>query len=311
MGKTMGTEMANTVRVSRLTSAHILTSTFHHELANQLFLRTSGGLGSYICGLVPFRILRNATASASKMKLLSRTSSAVTRALISGGDTGSAGRVTTINGSRKASLIFPAFCAVQYRESMKTALGEWRKEKEKIRNKDAYGHARGALGPIWMGQRIRSSITDPGAYQDLIYSRARTSCRDVAHAADEFTRAGPGSCVQRNDAGLLQNVSDNKAASTEDFKAIVEKHMTHGMDLDGNHKMDWFFNQYVYGMGECTVHISCVGAESAADGKTHIKGEITRTGVPDTWKDAISLYAHIGDKTVKMGLLPVTHASEP
>jgi len=28
---------------------------------------------------------------------------------------------------------------------------------------------------------------------------------------------------------------------------IVEKHMTHNMDLDGNHKMDWFFNEYVYG----------------------------------------------------------------
>ncbi|HUN61976.1 MAG TPA: hypothetical protein VMU53_08300, partial [Candidatus Sulfotelmatobacter sp.] len=32
-----------------------------------------------------------------------------------------------------------------------------------------------------------------------------------------------------------------------DFKAIVEKHMTPPMDLDGNHKMDWFFNDYVYG----------------------------------------------------------------
>ena len=34
---------------------------------------------------------------------------------------------------------------------------------------------------------------------------------------------------------------------TEDFKAVVEKHMTSGMDLDGNHKLDWFFNEYVYG----------------------------------------------------------------
>ena len=42
---------------------------------------------------------------------------------------------------------------------------------------------------------------------------------------------------------------DNKPASTEDFKGIVEKHMLRNMDLDGNHKMDWFFNQYVYGMG--------------------------------------------------------------
>jgi len=103
---------------------------------------------------------------------------------------------------------------------------------------------------------------------------------------------------------------DNKPASTEDFKAIVEKHMSHGMDLDGNHKMDWFFNEYVYGTGEAqyTFH---AGTEATADGKTHIKGEITRTGVPDSWKDAVPLYAHIGEKTVKMGLISVSHANEP
>src|SRR5262249_33127151 len=39
----------------------------------------------------------------------------------------------------------------------------------------------------------------------------------------------------------------NRIASTEDFKAVVEKHMNADMDLGGNHKMDWFFNQYVYG----------------------------------------------------------------
>jgi hypothetical protein len=103
---------------------------------------------------------------------------------------------------------------------------------------------------------------------------------------------------------------DNKPASTEDFKAIVEKHMTHGMDLDGNHKMDWFFNQYVYGTGEAQYSFHAT-TEATSDGKTHIKGEITRAGVADTWKDAVPLYAHIGDKTVKMGLISVTHASEP
>jgi hypothetical protein len=82
------------------------------------------------------------------------------------------------------------------------------------------------------------------------------------------------------------------------------------MDLEGNLKMDWFFNQYVYGTGEAqyTFHST---TEATADGKTHIKVEFTRTGVSDTWKDAVPLYAHIGDKTVKMGLLSVTHANEP
>jgi len=39
----------------------------------------------------------------------------------------------------------------------------------------------------------------------------------------------------------------NKQVSTEDFKAIVEKHMTPEMNVDNNGKMDWFFNEWVYG----------------------------------------------------------------
>jgi len=31
------------------------------------------------------------------------------------------------------------------------------------------------------------------------------------------------------------------------FWRIVEKHMTKEMDMDGNGKMNWFFNEWVYG----------------------------------------------------------------
>jgi len=103
---------------------------------------------------------------------------------------------------------------------------------------------------------------------------------------------------------------DNKPASTEDFKAIVERHMTRNMDLDGNHKMDWFFNQYVYGTG-IPQYSFYATTESTADGKTHIKAQVQRTGVPADWKDAIALYAHVGDKTLRMGVLGATHPNEP
>jgi hypothetical protein len=39
----------------------------------------------------------------------------------------------------------------------------------------------------------------------------------------------------------------SRIATTEDFKALVEKYMTPAMDIDGTHTMDWFFNEYVYG----------------------------------------------------------------
>jgi hypothetical protein len=32
--------------------------------------------------------------------------------------------------------------------------------------------------------------------------------------------------------------------------------------------------------------------------------------VPESWKDAIPLYAHVGDKTIKMGIIAAAHATE-
>jgi hypothetical protein len=197
---------------------------------------------------------------------------------------------------------------VQYRENMKEAVARWHKEKELLHTKDLNGHPIQALGPIWMGERIRSSVTGPGSYQELIYSKGayvlymlRMQLMDARNPdADHLFK------------DMMQDYCktfDNKAASTEDFKAIVEKHMLKSMDLDGNHKMDWFFNQYVYGTNEpqYTFH---VGAEVTPDGKTHLKGELTRAGVPDTWKDAIPLYGHMGNKTMKLGNITSTHATE-
>ena len=40
-----------------------------------------------------------------------------------------------------------------------------------------------------------------------------------------------------------------KPASTLDFETIVERHMTQGMDLNGNHRIAWFFREYVLGAG--------------------------------------------------------------
>jgi hypothetical protein len=203
---------------------------------------------------------------------------------------------------------FSGILYVQYRQNMKEALTRWRKEKELLRNKDLNGHTIESLGPIWMGERISSSATGPGSYQDLIYSKGAY----VLYMLRMQLWDGRSPDPDHNFKDMMQDYCktfDNKAASTEDFKGIVEKHMSHSMDADGNHKMDWFFNQYVYGMGEpqYTFHSTL---DYTADGKTHLKAELTRTGVPESWKDAIPLYAHVGDKTIKMGNITATHATE-
>ena len=198
---------------------------------------------------------------------------------------------------------------VQYRQNMKEYLGRWKKEKENLKRKDVRNHSVVSLGPIWMGQRIASSETDGRSYQDLIYSKGGYVLHMLRMQLWDGRNADPDH-VFKDMMHDYCTTFDNKPASTEDFKAIVEKRMLAGMDLDRNHKMDWFFNEYVYGTGiaQYTFHVS---AQPTPDGKTQLKGEVTRSGVPDNWKDDIPLYAHMGDKTIRLGSLAVTHATEP
>jgi len=191
---------------------------------------------------------------------------------------------------------------------MKEALGQWRKEKELIRKKDALGHSRDSLGPIWMGLRIRSSESDPFAYQDLVYSKGAY----VLHMLQMQLLDGRSGDPDHLFKEMMQDYCktfDNRSASTEDFKAIVEKHMIPSMDLDENHRMEWFFNQYVYGTGEPQYSFHAA-LDYTPDGKTHMKAELTRAGGPDTWKDSVPIYAHLGDRTVKMGNIRSAHRTE-
>jgi len=67
-----------------------------------------------------------------------------------------------------------------------------------------------------------------------------TSSDDDARFAQRRRR------IQGNDAGFRQNYA-GKSATTEDFKAIVAKHRNADMKSIGGGKMDWFFDDYVYG----------------------------------------------------------------
>ena len=198
---------------------------------------------------------------------------------------------------------------VQYRQNLKESMTQFRKDKELLQTGDIHSHQVDSLGPIWMGRRIRSSETNGSSYQNLIYSKGAYVLQMLRSQLNDPRNPDPEHLFKETMQDYCKTF-DNKPASTEDFKGIVEKHMTRSMDLDGNRKMDWFFNQYVYGTGipQYSFHVA---VEGTANGKSHLKGEITRTGVPETWKDVVPLYAHLGDRTVRLGVLSVTHPREP
>jgi aminopeptidase N len=91
-----------------------------------------------------------------------------------------------------------------------------------------------------------------------------------------------------------------KSATTEDFKAMVEKHMSAGMDLDKNHRMDWFFNQYVYGTDLPNYHFESQVTQNGDATNLHFK--LTQSGVPDNFKMLVPIYLELSDgRIIRLG----------
>ena len=88
-----------------------------------------------------------------------------------------------------------------------------------------------------------------------------------------------------------------KAATTEDFKAMVEKHMTAEMDLDGNHRMDWFFNEYVYGVGLPRYKFEHSFAD-AGPGKVKMHIRLTQSEVGKDFVMPVPLYVELANGNV-------------
>jgi aminopeptidase N len=97
-----------------------------------------------------------------------------------------------------------------------------------------------------------------------------------------------------------------KAATTEDFKAAMEKHMTPDMDLDGNHRLDWFFNEYVYGTALPTYKLDS-SFDKDASGDVVFNFKVTQSGVDDKFRMLVPIYLELADgRTVSLGRVRLT-----
>jgi len=85
-----------------------------------------------------------------------------------------------------------------------------------------------------------------------------------------------------------------KSATTEDFKAMVEKHMTREMDLEGNQKMDWFFNQYVYGT-QLPAYKLDSSFDTGADGDVVLSLKVTQSNVKDDFHMLAPIYLELAE----------------
>ena len=88
----------------------------------------------------------------------------------------------------------------------------------------------------------------------------------------------------------------NQPVSTEHFKVAVEKHMTKEMDIDKNGKMDWFFDQWVYG-----TEVPAYKFEYTVSNEGVLNGKITQSGVSDQFVMLVPIYLDMGKGWAKLG----------
>jgi len=144
----------------------------------------------------------------------------------------------------------------------------------------------GEIGPLALGMRLNSSKS-PDAYDDVIYFKGSW----VIHMLREMLRQ-PGANPDARFNTLLHTLATKyayRSLSTQDLRREVEAVMTHSMDLEGGHSMEWFFEQWVQGTGvphyrvEFSVHKNDTGYD--------IRGKLFQTAVPQSFITRVPLYA--------------------
>jgi aminopeptidase N len=164
----------------------------------------------------------------------------------------------------------------------------WKEQRKLITEKNQFGFRPIDVGPVTMGMRLVSPKTGWNIYQDLVYPKGAY----ILHMVRQMMWS-PSDGDARFKATMHELISAHKlqAITTEDFKAAVEKYMTPAMDLDQNHKMDWFFNEYVYGTALPNYHFEGnVTHEGDAD-ILHLK--LTQSNVTPEFRMSVPLYLEL------------------
>jgi hypothetical protein len=184
--------------------------------------------------------------------------------------------------------------------------GDWRKDyiefwdrlRQRILEKNTFGVAPNDAGPLWMGLRLMSPRT-MDAYQNVTYPKGAyvlEMLRSMMRSTDDHDP----------DKAFIDMMHDfveghrERAASTESFKAIAEKHITKLMDFERNGRLDWFFDEWVYGTQVPRYRYE--SKETPADGgKVKVHLTVTQSDVDEHFAMLVPVFADFGKGMLRIG----------
>lgn len=171
----------------------------------------------------------------------------------------------------------------------------WERLRVRILDKNNFGIAPTDAGPIWMGLRLISPHTE-NAYQNVIYPKGAyvlEMLRSIMYSPED------------QDKDFIAMMHDfveshrDRPATTESFKAVAEKHMTKLMDLGHNGRLDWFFDEWVYGTQVPRYHFE-YQVSPAESGKVKLHMTITQSEVDEHFAMLAPVFADFGN-----GMIPI------
>ncbi|MGD0404619.1 MAG: M1 family aminopeptidase [Candidatus Acidiferrales bacterium] len=174
----------------------------------------------------------------------------------------------------------------------------WERQRVRILEKNNFGVSPNDAGPLWLGLRLISPRSAQ-AYQGDTYSKG-------AYVLLMLRSLMYGDQGDNRDQAFIDMMHDFMAthhdspASTETFKAIAEKHMTKQMDLQQNGRLDWFFNEWVYGTQVPRYHLK-YELQPADGGKVKVHAEVTQSEVDNHFAMFVPIFADFGNGMVRLG----------
>jgi hypothetical protein len=165
-------------------------------------------------------------------------------------------------------------------------------------------------GPLTLGFRLNSSV-NPKGYEEVVYAKATW----VFHMLRMMLRDPQSKDPDARFVALLRGLAESHrdaVLTTEDLQAAVEKVMLPGMNLEGDHSMDWFFDQYVRGTGIPQYKVDFTVQRAAASEQVVVKGVLHQSNVPDDFLASVPLYvSYTGGKPILLGRVTTAGADTP
>ena len=158
-------------------------------------------------------------------------------------------------------------------------------------------------GPLSLGFRLNSSKT-PSAYETIVYGKGTW----VMHMLREMMRDPTAKDPDGRFRDLLRSVlTENRfhSLSTDDFERAIERRITPAMDLEGTHKIDWFFAQWVRETG--IPHYKIEFQVKPHGQQFMVTGKLLQTRVEDEFTAPIPIYvARPAGKSERLGVVVTT-----